>query len=146
MDRWPYSFVLVFLMGHRTIIERYVARLGIAQVCLCEVPRVGFFAHFGGLLTSLKWYRSDSVATSPDMGPLSCAEACCTTTHQTITQESQNPHIKASRRANKKEEKGTSINTPNKTINANRLARTVRALTARTRKAEWHLPLKDPTI
>ena len=45
--------------GYRTIIARYVAKWGIAQVCLCKtkVPRGGVSHHFGGVLTSLKKYR-----------------------------------------------------------------------------------------
>ena len=63
------AFVLVF-MGYRTIIERYVAKWGIAQIRLCETK------YQGGVLTSLKKvscdtrYRSDSIAISRDMGPL----------------------------------------------------------------------------
>ena len=46
--------VLVF-MGYRTIIARYVAKWGIAQMCLCETKCQGGVSHqFGGLLTSLK--------------------------------------------------------------------------------------------
>ena len=71
------SFVLV-LMGYRAIIARYVAKRGIAQMCLCETKYQGGVSHhFGGVLTSLKevsrdmGYRSDSIAVSRDMGPLS---------------------------------------------------------------------------
>ena len=47
-------FVLVF-MGYRTIIARYVAKWGIAQVCLCKTKYQGGVSHhFGGVLTSLK--------------------------------------------------------------------------------------------
>ena len=52
------SFVLVF-MGYRTIIARYVAKWGIAQMCLCETKYQGGVSHhFGGVLTSLKKYRA----------------------------------------------------------------------------------------
>ena len=46
-------------MGYLTIIARYVAKGGIAQMCLCE-PKYqrGVSHHFGGLLTSLKKYRA----------------------------------------------------------------------------------------
>ena len=70
-------FVLVF-MGYHTIIARYVAKWGIAQMCLCKIKYQGGVSHhFGGMLTSLKrvsrdmGYRSDSIAVSRDMGPLS---------------------------------------------------------------------------
>ena len=70
------SFVLV-LMEYRTIIARYVAKWGIAQMCLCQTKyQVGVSHHFGGVLISLKkvsrdiGYRSDSIAISRDMGPL----------------------------------------------------------------------------
>ena len=43
-------FVLVF-MGYRTIIARYVAKWGIAQMCLCKLSTKG-------VLTSLKKYRA----------------------------------------------------------------------------------------
>ena len=55
------SLVLVFFfVGYRTIIARYVAKGGIAQMCLCETkyPRGGVSHHFGGVLTSLKKYRA----------------------------------------------------------------------------------------
>ena len=71
------SFVLVFT-GYRTIIARYVAKWGIAQMCLCETKYQGGVSHhFGGVLTSPKevsrdmGYRSDSIAVLRDMGPLS---------------------------------------------------------------------------
>ena len=52
------SFVLVF-MGYRTIIARYVAKWGIAQMCLCETKYQGGVSHhFGGVLTSPKKYRA----------------------------------------------------------------------------------------
>ena len=51
------SFVLVFV-GYRTIIVRYVAKWGIAQMCLCETKyQEGVSHHFGEVLTSLKKYR-----------------------------------------------------------------------------------------
>ena len=68
-------------MGYRTIIARYVARWGIAQMCLCETKYQG-----GGIAplwvsASLPekvlrdiGYRSDSIAVSRDMGPLSWQE------------------------------------------------------------------------
>ena len=69
--------MLVFV-GYRTIIARYVAKWGIAQMCLCETKYQGGVSHhFGGVLTSPKevsrdmGYRSDSIAVSRDMGPLS---------------------------------------------------------------------------
>ena len=52
------SLVLVF-MGYRTIIARYVAKWGIAQMCLCETKYQGGVSHhFGGVQTSLKKYRA----------------------------------------------------------------------------------------
>ena len=46
-------------MGYRTIIARYVAKWGIAQMCLCETKYQGRVSHdFGGVLTSLKKYRA----------------------------------------------------------------------------------------
>ena len=52
------SFVLAFV-GYRTIIARYVAKWGIAQMCLCEIKYQGGVSHhFGGMLTSLKRYRA----------------------------------------------------------------------------------------
>ena len=64
--------------GYRTIIARYVAKWGIAQMCLCETKyQGGVTHHFGGVQTSLKkvsrdmGYRLDSIAVSRDMGPLS---------------------------------------------------------------------------
>ena len=51
-------FVLVF-MGYRTIIARYVAKWGIAQMCLCQTKYQGGVSHhFGGVQTSLKGYRA----------------------------------------------------------------------------------------
>ena len=52
------SFVLVF-MGYRTIIARYVAKWGIAEMRLYETSYQGGVSHhFGGVLTSLKKYRA----------------------------------------------------------------------------------------
>ena len=52
------SFVLVF-MRYRTIIARYVAKWGIARMCLCETKYQGVVSHhFGGVLTSLEKYRA----------------------------------------------------------------------------------------
>ena len=52
------SLVLVF-MGYRTIIARYVAKWGIAWMCLCKIKyQGGVSQHFGGVLTSLKKYRA----------------------------------------------------------------------------------------
>ena len=52
-------FALVFV-GYRTIIARYVAKWGIAQMCLCKIEcQGGGVSHsFGGVLTSLKKYRA----------------------------------------------------------------------------------------
>ena len=45
--------------GYRTIIARYVAKWGIAQMCLCETKcQGGASHHFGEVLTSLKKYRA----------------------------------------------------------------------------------------
>ena len=65
-------------MGYRSIIARYVARWGIAQMCLCETKhqRGGVIAPFWGSanlpekVSRGMGYRSDSVAISRDMGPL----------------------------------------------------------------------------
>ena len=69
-------FVLV-LMGYRTIIARYVAKRGIAQMCLCKTKyQGGGIAPFWGTanlpekLSRDMGYRSDSIAVSRDMGPL----------------------------------------------------------------------------
>ena len=70
------SFVLVFV-GYRTIIARYVAKWGIAQMCLCETKyQGGGIAPFWGSanlpekVSRDMGYRSDSIAISRDMGPL----------------------------------------------------------------------------
>ena len=45
--------------GYRTIITRYVAKWGIAQMCLCKIKYQGGVSHhFVGALTSLKKYRA----------------------------------------------------------------------------------------
>ena len=49
---------LVFV-GYRKVIARYVAKWGIAQMCLCETKYQGRASrHFGDLLVSLKKYRA----------------------------------------------------------------------------------------
>ena len=66
-------------MGYRTIIAQYVAKWGIAQMCLCETKYIwgGVSHHFGGnadlpeKVSRDMGYRSDSIAISRDMGPLS---------------------------------------------------------------------------
>ena len=70
------SFVLVF-MGYCTIIARYVAKWGIAQMCLCGTKYQGGVSHHFGESANLPekvsrdmGYRSDSIAVSRDMGPL----------------------------------------------------------------------------
>ena len=54
------SCVLVFFfMGYHTIIARYVAKWGIAQMCLCKIKYQGKGSHhFGGVLTSLEKYHA----------------------------------------------------------------------------------------
>ena len=78
------SILCLFLWGIRTIIARYVAKWGIAEMCLCESKYQGGVSHhFGGAPTSLKkyrrdmGYRSDSIAVSRDMGPLSHKHGLC---------------------------------------------------------------------
>ena len=70
-------------VGYRTIIARYVAKCGIAQMCLCEteyVPKrdVAPFWEAANLPEEVSrdmGYRSDSIAISHDMGPLrSCLD------------------------------------------------------------------------
>ena len=64
--------MLGFFKAYCAIIARYVAKWGIAQVCRCETKyQEGISRHIGGVLTSLEKYRSDSIAVSRDMGPLS---------------------------------------------------------------------------
>ena len=71
--------VLVF-MGYRTIIAQYVAKRGVAQMCLCETQHQGGASHhlnFGGsanlpeMVSRDMGYCGDSIALSHDMGPLS---------------------------------------------------------------------------
>ena len=63
--------------GYRTIIARYVAKWGIAQMCLCETKYQGGIAPFWESADLPEkasrdtGYRSDSIAASRDMGPLS---------------------------------------------------------------------------
>ena len=67
--------MLVFV-GYRTIIARYVAKRGIAQMCLCETKYQGGIAplwgsaNLPGKVSRSMGYRSDSVAVSRDMVPL----------------------------------------------------------------------------
>ena len=68
-------FVLVF-MGYCTIVARYVAKWGIAQMCQCKTTCREGIAPFW-VCASLPenvsrdmGYRSDSIAISRDMGPL----------------------------------------------------------------------------
>ena len=69
-------FVLVF-MGYRILIARYIAKWGIAQMCLCELSAKGGITQFWGSaelpekVSRDTGYRSDSIAVSRDMGPLS---------------------------------------------------------------------------
>ena len=65
-------------VGYRTIIARYVAKWDIAQMCLCETKHQGGgIAPFWGSVNLPEkvlrnmGYRSDSIAVSRDMGPLS---------------------------------------------------------------------------
>ena len=52
------DLVLVF-MGNRTLIARYVAKWGIAQMRLCQTKYQGGVSHhFEGVLVSLKKYRA----------------------------------------------------------------------------------------
>ena len=71
------SFVLVFMV-YGAIIARYVAKWGIAQMCLCETKYQGWgiapfwgSANFPDKVSRDMGYRSDSIAISHDMGPLS---------------------------------------------------------------------------
>ena len=64
-------------MGYRTNIARYVAKWGIAEMCLCETKyQGGGIAPFWGSanlpqkVSRDMGYRSDSIAVSRDMGPL----------------------------------------------------------------------------
>ena len=54
------AFVLIFL-GYRTLIARYVAKWGIAQMCLCELSTKAGVSPFGGsaiLSLSLSLFKS----------------------------------------------------------------------------------------
>ena len=69
------SLVFIF-MGYRTISTRYVAKWGIAQMCLCESNHQGegITLFLGSAKLPLKvsrdmGYRSDSIAASRNMGP-----------------------------------------------------------------------------
>ena len=71
-------------MGYHTIIAQYVAKWGIAQTCLCETKyQGGGIAPFWGSANLLEkvsrdmGYRSDSIAISRDMGPLSVNSGRC---------------------------------------------------------------------
>ena len=68
---WNSLFVLVFL-GYRTSIARYVAKWGIALICLCKTRHQEGVSHpVGGLLGWLRKYRAiGGIALSRDMGPL----------------------------------------------------------------------------
>ena len=64
-------------MGYHTIITRYVAKWGIAQMCPCETKyQGGAIAPFGGSAALSEKVsrdmgcRSDSIAVSRDTGPL----------------------------------------------------------------------------
>ena len=70
------KIVFVF-MGYRTIIAQCVVKWGIAQICLCETKyKGGGIGPFRGSANLPKkvsrdmGYRSDSIALSRDMGPL----------------------------------------------------------------------------
>ena len=53
------NFLVLVFMGYRTIIARYVATWGIAQMCMCETKYQGGASHhFRGVLPSLKKYRA----------------------------------------------------------------------------------------
>ena len=53
-----FSFVLV-VVGSRTIVARYAAKWGIAQMCLCKIKYQGGVSHhFGRMLTFVKKYRA----------------------------------------------------------------------------------------
>ena len=64
-------------VGYRTSMERYVAKWGIAEMCLCEskyqgggtAPICGR-ANFPEKVSRDMGYRSDSTALSPVVGPL----------------------------------------------------------------------------
>ena len=81
-------FVLVFL-GYRTSIARYVAQWGIALMCLCKIRHQGGIASYWGIagmaekVSRDRGYRSDTIAISRDMGPLS-AESWYRTPAQSV--------------------------------------------------------------
>ena len=82
-------FCACFCGGYRTIIARYVAKWGIAQMCLCETKyQAGGLAPFWGSarlpekVSRDMGYRSDSIARSRDMGPPS--GSCRTKTHELL--------------------------------------------------------------
>ena len=69
--------MLVFL-GYRTSIARYVAKQGIALICLCKTRHEGGgiapcwgIAGMAEKVSRDRGYRSDTIALSRDMGPLS---------------------------------------------------------------------------
>ena len=71
------SFVLVFFGVSHNYLARYVAKWGIAQMCLCETKYQGrgIAPYWGSANLPAKvsrdmGYRSDSIAVSRDMGPL----------------------------------------------------------------------------
>ena len=69
---------MLVLVGYRTILARYVAKWGIAQMCLSETQHQGGggIAPFWGAanlherVSRDTGYRSDSVAISRDVGSL----------------------------------------------------------------------------
>ena len=70
-------FPCLFFMEYHTIIARYVAKWGIAQMCLCEtkyqrggVAPIWGTANLPENVSRDMGYRSDSIAVSRDMGPL----------------------------------------------------------------------------
>ena len=79
-DSVSQEYSVPVFMGYRTIIARYVAKWGIAQMCLCEtigtkgggviVPCSGS-ANLPTKASRDMGHRSDSIAISRDMGPLS---------------------------------------------------------------------------
>ena len=74
-------FVLV-LLGYRTIIARYAAKWGIAQMCLCETKYQEGYRTISNLPENVSrdmGYRRDSIAISRDMRATK------------ITAEAQNP-------------------------------------------------------
>ena len=72
------SISCLFFMGYRTVLQRYVAKWGISHRCACVKlsTKGGVSQHFGSANLPKKvsrdmGYRSDSIAISRDMGPLS---------------------------------------------------------------------------